>query len=126
MAVKHLCRTVSHEALRASTFPGESFSLSQQRYFLQTAHFHRVGDAGIIKRWLKRFFALRRLKKKKQTKQTKRVNHNHLLLQEHDTKTTGMGELIEVVAAALKCSGLGKRARCKLLTRCPALCQPSG
>lgn len=69
MGVKHLCRMVSHEALRASTFPGESFSLSQQCNFLQKAHFHRVGDAGIIKCWLKIFFALRRLKKKNQTNQ---------------------------------------------------------
>lgn len=51
-----LCRTVSHRALRASSFQGESFSLSQQCYFLQAAHFHRVGDAGIIKCWLKRMY----------------------------------------------------------------------
>lgn len=120
-----LCRTVSHRALRAPSFPGESFSLSQQCYFLQAAHFHRVGDAGIIKCWLKRiiyiFFALRRLKTEKQTKQTERVNHSHLLLQEHDTKTTGMGELMEVVAA----QGW-ERARSRLLTCRPAPCQPSG
>lgn len=69
-------------------------------------------------------FCLAQIEKEKQTKQTKRVNHNHLLLQERDTKTTGTGKLIKVVAASLKCSGPGKRARCKLLTRCPALRQP--
>lgn len=67
-----------------------------------------MSAAGIIKRWLKIFLALHRLGKKKQTKQTKRVNHSHLLLQELDTHIAGMDELMEVVAALVQCSELGK------------------
>lgn len=55
-----------------TSIPSRKFSLSQQCYFLQAAHFRRVGDAGIRKLWLEIFFALRRFEKAKQTNQTER------------------------------------------------------
>lgn len=72
-------------------------------------------------------FCLAQIEKEKQTKQTERVNHNHLLLQERDTKTTGTGKLIKVVAASLKCSGPGKKSQMQIADPLPSSAPaPSG
>lgn len=73
--VKHLCRTLSHQALGASPFPGESCSLSQQCYFLLFTGFGGCWEQKMLvgnkkKEKRKNTFCCARIEKEeKQTKQ---------------------------------------------------------